>query len=138
MPFTPGHEPFGVVEALGPRAKGVEVGRKRVVYPGSAAARRAVSPAGPGQLLRLGTRFLGVIRAGAYSTHVIVPDAKYLLDATRHRRYLRRYARLLCAHNLQRGKQAAGGSAQRSVAVLGCGGLGMIGISILKAKGVNA
>jgi D-arabinose 1-dehydrogenase-like Zn-dependent alcohol dehydrogenase len=27
-----------------------------------------------------GSRFLGVNRPGAYSTHVLVPDAKYLLD----------------------------------------------------------
>ena len=32
-PFTMGHEPFGVVEALGPRAKGVKVGQKRLVFP---------------------------------------------------------------------------------------------------------
>jgi propanol-preferring alcohol dehydrogenase len=32
-PFTPGHEPFGVVEALGPKARGVKVGQKRLIYP---------------------------------------------------------------------------------------------------------
>ena len=32
-PFTMGHEPFGVVEALGPKAKGVRVGQKRIVFP---------------------------------------------------------------------------------------------------------
>jgi hypothetical protein len=32
-PFTLGHEPFGVVEAVGPKAKGVKVGQKRLVYP---------------------------------------------------------------------------------------------------------
>ena len=32
-PFTLGHEPFGVVEAFGPKAKGVKVGQKRIVYP---------------------------------------------------------------------------------------------------------
>ena len=33
-PFTLGHEPFGVVEAVGPSAKGVQVGERRLVYPG--------------------------------------------------------------------------------------------------------
>lgn len=32
LPFTMGHEPVGEVAALGPEAKGVSVGDKRVVY----------------------------------------------------------------------------------------------------------
>ncbi len=32
-PFTMGHEPFGVVEAAGPRAKGAKVDQKRLVFP---------------------------------------------------------------------------------------------------------
>ena len=32
-PFTVGHEPFGVVEAIGPDVTGVKVGDRRLVYP---------------------------------------------------------------------------------------------------------
>ena len=37
-PFTLGHEPFGIVEALGPRAKGSRSARRKSSFPGSAAA----------------------------------------------------------------------------------------------------
>ena len=36
-----------------------------------------------------GTRYLGVNRAGAYSTHVLVPDSKYLVDASGETRVCR-------------------------------------------------
>ena len=41
-----------------------------------------------------GTRYLGVNRPGAYSTHVLVPDSKYLVDASGETRVCRD-ARLL-------------------------------------------
>ena len=79
-PFTLGHEPFGVVEALGPKARGVKVGQKKLIYPWIGCGKCAVCKAGQDNYCVSGTRFLGVNRPGAYSTHVIVPDAKYLLD----------------------------------------------------------
>jgi len=45
-PFTLGHEPFGVVEALGPKAKGVKIGQKRIVYPWIGCGKCAVCKAG--------------------------------------------------------------------------------------------
>ena len=33
LPFTMGHEPVGEVVALGPEAKGVGIGDRRIVYP---------------------------------------------------------------------------------------------------------
>jgi D-arabinose 1-dehydrogenase-like Zn-dependent alcohol dehydrogenase len=43
-PFTLGHEPYGVVEALGPDATGVAVGSKRVVRGSAAASARCARP----------------------------------------------------------------------------------------------
>ena len=81
-PFTLGHEPFGIVEALGPSAKGVKVGPEAPdLSRGSAAASaRCARPARTTTACRA-RRILGVNRAGAYSTHVLVPDPKYLVDA---------------------------------------------------------
>ena len=45
-PFTLGHEPFGIVEALGPKAKGVKVGQKRLVHPWIGCGKCAVCKAG--------------------------------------------------------------------------------------------
>jgi alcohol dehydrogenase, propanol-preferring len=134
-PFTPGHEPFGVVEALGPRARGVKVGQKRLIYPWIGCGKCAVCKAGQDNYCVSGSRFLGVNRPGAYSTHVLVPDPKYLLDtagiddsfaATLACSAVTAYSAANKLPKLDKGD---------SVAVLGCGGLGLIGISILKARG---
>lgn len=136
-PFTPGHEPFGVVEALGPRAKGVKVGDRRLVYPWIGCGKCAVCRAGQENHCVSGSRFLGVNRAGAYSTHVLVPDAKYLIDtkgiddavaATLACSALTAYSALNKLPEL---------GPKDEVAVLGCGGLGLVGIALLRARGVR-
>lgn len=136
-PFTLGHEPFGVVEALGPKARGVKVGQKRIVYPWIGCGKCAVCKAGQDNYCVSGTRYLGVNRAGAYSTHVLVPDAKYLIDASGIEEG---FAATLACSGLTAFSAAAklpALAAQDRVAVLGCGGLGLIGISILRARGAK-
>jgi len=136
-PFTLGHEPFGVVEALGPRARGVKVGDRRLVYPWIGCGKCAVCKAGQDNYCVSGTRFLGVNRPGAYATHVLVPDAKYLIDS---RGIDDAFAATLACSALTAYSAAAklpAFAAKDEVAVLGCGGLGLIGISILRAQGAK-
>lgn len=136
-PFTLGHEPFGVVEALGPKAKGVKIGQKRIVYPWIGCGKCAVCKAGQDNYCVSGTRYLGVNRAGAYSTHVLVPDSKYLVDASG---VDEGFAATLACSGLTAYSAAAklpALAAQDRIAVLGCGGLGLIGISILRARGAK-
>ena len=78
LPFTMGHEIAGEVAALGPRAAGVAVGDKVVVYPWIGCGECAVCKKGD-ELLCLNPRTLGARRAGGYGTHVIVPHGRYLL-----------------------------------------------------------
>ena len=136
-PFTLGHEPFGVVEALGPRAKGVKVGQKRIVYPWIGCGRCAVCKAGQDNYCVSGARYLGVNVAGAYSTHVLVPDAKYLVDAAGVDESFA--ATLACsaltAYSAAAKLPALG--AKDRVAVIGCGGVGLSGVAVLRAKGVK-
>ncbi|HSA91235.1 MAG TPA: alcohol dehydrogenase [Burkholderiales bacterium] len=136
-PFTLGHEPFGVVEAVGPRAKGVKPGQKRIVYPWIGCGKCAVCKAGQDNYCVSGIRFLGVSRPGAYSTHLLVPDAKYLVDAAG---IDEAFAATLACSGLTAYSAASKlpeiGPRER-VAVLGCGGLGLIGVSVLRAKGVK-
>jgi len=136
-PFTLGHEPFGVVEALGPRARGVRVGQKKIVFPWIGCGKCAVCKAGQDNYCVSGTRFLGVNRPGAYSTHVLVPDPKYLLDtkgiddafaSTLACSAVTVYSAINKLPKL---------GAKDAVAVLGCGGLGLIAISVLRAQGVK-
>ena len=83
-PFTLGHEPFGVVEAFGPGAakamKGLKAGQRRLVYPWIGCGKCAVCKAGKDNYCVSGSQFLGVNRAGAYSTHVLIPHPRYLVD----------------------------------------------------------
>ncbi|MDF3010290.1 MAG: zinc-binding dehydrogenase family protein [Burkholderiales bacterium] len=135
-PFTLGHEPFGVVEALGPRARGVKVGQKRIVYPWIGCGKCATCKAGQDNYC-LKSRYLGVNVPGAYSTHVVVPDAKYLVDASG---IDDSFAATLACSALTAYSAAAKlpvlGPKDR-VAVIGCGGVGLSGVSVLKAKGVK-
>ncbi len=135
-PFTLGHEPFGVVEALGPRAKGVKVGQKRIVYPWIGCGKCATCKAGQDNYC-LQSRYLGVNVPGAYSTHVLIPDAKYLVDAAG---VDESFAATLACSALTAysatAKLPALGPKDR-VAVIGCGGVGLSGVAVLKAKGVK-
>ena len=136
-PFTLGHEPFGMVEALGPRARGVKVGDKRLVYPWIGCGKCAVCKSGQDNYCVSGTRFLGVNRPGAYATHVLVPDPKYLIDT---RGIDDAFAATLACSALTAYSAAAKLpelGAKDQVAVLGCGGLGLIGISILREQGAK-
>ena len=136
-PFTLGHEPFGIVEALGSRARGVKVGDKRLVYPWIGCGKCAVCKSGQDNYCVSGTRFLGVNRPGAYATHVLVPDPKYLIDT---RGIDDAFAATLACSALTAYSAAAKLpelGAKDQVAVLGCGGLGLIGISILREQGAK-
>jgi D-arabinose 1-dehydrogenase-like Zn-dependent alcohol dehydrogenase len=136
-PFTLGHEPLGVVQALGPKAKGVKVGQKRLVYPWIGCGKCAVCKAGQENYCVSGTRFLGVNRPGAYATHVLVPDPKYLVDVGG---IDDAFAATLACSAVTAYSAAAKlppMGAKDEVAVLGCGGLGLIGISLLREKGVK-
>ena len=140
-PFTLGHEPFGVVAALGPAAakaaRGVKVGDKRLVYPWIGCGKCAVCKAGQDNYCVSGSRYLGVNRPGAYATHVLVPDAKYLIDT---RGIDDAFAATLACSALTTYSAAAKLpqlGAKDELAVLGCGGLGLIGISVLRAQGAK-
>ena len=140
-PFTLGHEPFGVVEALGPSAKKIDkklrIGQKRLVFPWIGCGKCAVCEAGQDNYCVSGTRFLGVNRPGAYATHVLVPHPKYLVDTAGIDDSFA--ATLACSAITVYSainKLAAPGP-KDEIAVLGCGGLGLIAISVLRAKGVK-
>ena len=140
-PFTLGHEPFGVVEALGSSVPRIDAkirpGQKKLVFPWIGCGKCEVCRQGQDNYCVSGIRFLGVSRPGAYATHVLVPHPKYLLDASG---IDDAFAATLACSALTAysaiGKLPALGPKDR-VAVLGCGGLGLIGISILRARGAR-
>ena len=78
-PRTLGHEIAGTVVAVGPDARGVAVGDRRVVFPWIGCGTCALCDSGQEHLCNA-PRALGVHRDGGFATHVAVPDARYLLD----------------------------------------------------------
>jgi D-arabinose 1-dehydrogenase-like Zn-dependent alcohol dehydrogenase len=78
LPFSPGHEIVGTVEALGPNARGVEIGKSYVVYPWIGCGECKVCRAG-NELLCDTPRSLGIRRTGGYSDRVLVAHPRYLV-----------------------------------------------------------
>ncbi|MGH8680221.1 MAG: alcohol dehydrogenase [Burkholderiales bacterium] len=135
-PFTLGHEPFGVVEALGPDAKGVAAGAKRIVFPWIGCGECAACQSGRDNYCAA-MRSLGVTRPGGYASHVLVPHPKYLVDAEGLDDSFA--ATLGCSgittYSAIRKLPELG---ERDwVVVLGCGGLGLIALSTLRALGIE-
>jgi D-arabinose 1-dehydrogenase-like Zn-dependent alcohol dehydrogenase len=135
-PFTLGHEPFGVVEAVGPDAKWVAVGQKKLVYPWIGCGKCAMCAAEQDNYC-LAQRFLGVFRPGSYATHLLVPDPKYLIAADG---IDESFAATLACSGLtvySAIRKLAAPGPRDWVVVLGCGGLGLIALSTLRALGIE-
>jgi D-arabinose 1-dehydrogenase-like Zn-dependent alcohol dehydrogenase len=136
-PFTLGHEPLGIVEALGPKAKGVKIGQKRLVFPWMGCGKCAVCKAGKDNYCVSGPRIPGVTRPGGYATHLLVPDPKYLVDSSG---IDDAFAATLACSGLTAYSAATKLpelAASDRVAVIGCGGVGLAGVAVLKAMGVR-
>ncbi|MEX0583433.1 MAG: alcohol dehydrogenase, partial [Sneathiella sp.] len=78
LPFTLGHEVVGVVAAIGPDAKDVEVGDKRIVFPWIGCGKCSVCEAGD-ELLCMAPQTVGTRYNGGYADEVIAPHPKYLI-----------------------------------------------------------
>jgi propanol-preferring alcohol dehydrogenase len=78
LPLTLGHEIVGVVEALGPDARGVRIGDARVAFPWIGCRQCPICLYEREQWC-LSPKFLGARVPGGYSDHVIVPHPKYLV-----------------------------------------------------------
>jgi D-arabinose 1-dehydrogenase-like Zn-dependent alcohol dehydrogenase len=139
-PFTMGHEPFGVVEALGPAvskvSKGVKVGQRRIVFPWIGCGKCAMCKAERDNYCTA-MRTIGVVKPGAYSTHLLVPHPKYLVDA---KGIDESFAATLACSGVtaySAARKLTDLVAQDSVAVIGCGGVGLATIAVLRALGVR-
>ncbi|MCH8504886.1 MAG: alcohol dehydrogenase [Ectothiorhodospiraceae bacterium] len=133
-PVTLGHEIVGTVVRKGPDAGDVAIGAQRLVYPwigcGTCAACRRQE-----ENMCAAPRYLGVFAPGGYADHVLVPDARYLVDidgldpATA--------APLACSglttySAIHKVLPLADG---QWIAIVGCGGLGQIALRLLEAMG---
>jgi D-arabinose 1-dehydrogenase-like Zn-dependent alcohol dehydrogenase len=130
-PRTLGHEIAGTVVAVGPDARGVAIGDRRVVYPWIGCGRCTLCESGQEHLCNA-PRALGIHRDGGFATHVAVPDARYLLDygslpeaqaCTLACSGLTAYSAL---------KKAAPLGAKDPLLIIGAGGVGLSGIRLAR------
>ena len=136
-PFTVGHEPYGRVVELGPdvlKTSAIKAGAHYIVYPWQGCGECAVCKDGDDNYC-LTSRFLGVMRPGAYTTHLVVPDERYLVNADG---IDPAFACTLACSGLtvySAIKKLPVLHQRDWVVVLGCGGLGLLAVSMLKAMG---
>jgi D-arabinose 1-dehydrogenase-like Zn-dependent alcohol dehydrogenase len=80
LPFTFGHEIAGRVEAVGPDAQGVDERKRYAAFPWIGCGKCALCARGDEHICNA-PRALGITVDGGYATHVLVPHARYLIDA---------------------------------------------------------
>ena len=132
LPFTLGHEIAGIVEEVGPDAPKDLIGKKKAVFPwiGCGQCRECLDG---DENLCAKNRFMGVTIDGGFSTHTLVPDAKYLLDYDPLP--IDMAATLMCSGITAYGalKRLVDRPRQRNILLIGLGGVGMMGLSIAPA-----
>jgi D-arabinose 1-dehydrogenase-like Zn-dependent alcohol dehydrogenase len=131
LPHTLGHEIAGTVVALGPQATGVAVGDARVAYPWIGCGTCGVCASGHEELCPA-PRVLGLQRAGGFADHVLVPDARYLVDPGVVP--LAQACTYACAGITAYGalKKAAPLMAGDTLLVIGAGGVGLSGVRLAR------
>jgi len=134
FPHVMGHEIEGEVVALGPDAKGVKIGDRRAVFPWIGCGDCAACKRGQENLCAR-PRQIGCSAnvPGGYATHVIVPHPKYLLDYGSTPPALA--AAYMCSGLTAFGAMKKVGKLgpDDQVVVLGCGGVGMMGVQFAKS-----
>ncbi|WP_420133484.1 alcohol dehydrogenase [Rhodopseudomonas sp.] len=132
LPFTLGHEIAGVVAEVGPDAPKELIGTKKAVFPWIGCGKCRDCLAGDENLCAR-NRFLGVSIDGGFATHVLVPDAKYLLDYDPLPTNVA--ATLMCSGITAYGalKRLVDRPRQRNLLLIGLGGVGMMGLSLAQA-----
>jgi len=132
LPFTLGHEIAGVVEEVGPDVAQDLIGASKAVFPWIGCGQCRDCLTGDENLCAR-SRFLGVSLDGGFASHVLVPDAKYLLDYDPLP--INMAATLMCSGITAYGalKRLVGRSRQRNLLLIGLGGVGMMGLALAKA-----
>ena len=132
LPFTLGHEIAGVVDEVGPDVDTALIGKKKAVFPwiGCGQCRDCLNG---DENLCVRNRYLGVAIDGGFASHVLVPDAKYLLDYDPLP--VNVAATLMCSGVTAYGalKRHLGRPRERNMLLIGLGGVGMMGLSFAQA-----
>ena len=132
LPCTLGHEIAGIVDEVGAEVPSDLVGKKKAVFPWIGCGQCPDCLNGDENLCAK-QRFLGVSIDGGFATHVLVPDAKYLLDYDPLP--INMAATLMCSGVTAYGalKRLVDRPRQRNLLLIGLGGVGMMGLAFAQA-----
>jgi len=134
LPHTMGHEIEGEVVGFGPAVRDVHTGARYAVFPWIGCGDCAACTRGEENLCNR-ARQLGCSPgiAGGYATHVLIPHPKYLLDYGATDPALA--AAYMCSGLTAFAAMKKLGKLQPAdqIAVIGCGGVGMMGIQFARA-----
>jgi propanol-preferring alcohol dehydrogenase len=134
LPLTMGHEPLGVVAAVGGAVSETRIGEQVLVNPWIGCGACAQCKSGNDNLCEK-MRNLGVALPGGFATHLLVPDAHYLINvdgldpATTAPLACSGLTTYCAVKKLQPIDSADW------VAVIGCGGLGLMAQAVLRGIG---
>jgi alcohol dehydrogenase len=132
LPFTLGHEIAGIVEEVGTDVSKDLIGTRKAVFPWIGCGQCRDCQNGDENIC-VKQRFVGVSIDGGFASHVLVPDAKYLLDYDPLP--VSQAATLMCSGITAYGalKRLVDRPRQRNLLLIGLGGVGMMGLSFAQA-----
>ena len=135
LPLVMGHEIAGRVAAMGPEARGVAVGEAKVVFPWVGCGNCEACAREKDNMCPNPPRTIGIYRQGGYATHVLVPDAKYLVPVDGVEPAVA--ATYACSGITVHAAIRKLGELppDRPVVLVGAGGLGLNAIHMLRALG---
>lgn len=135
LPHTLGHEIEGEVIAVGPDVKDIKVGARYAAFPWIGCGKCPSCLREEENICVGGPRQLGCSNGcpGGYSTHVMVPHPKYLIDYGKTEPALA--AAYMCSGvtAFAAMKKVGELGPKDQVLVVGCGGVGMMGVQFAKA-----
>ncbi|MES2979751.1 MAG: alcohol dehydrogenase [Pseudomonadota bacterium] len=134
LPLIMGHETSGEVVRLGPDAQGVAPGSKHLICSWIGCGECAACRKGDEHLCAA-PRFLGVNQDGGYADHIMVPDARYLIDLKGLDPVAA--APLACSGltTYSALKKGAEFLKDEHIVIFGAGGLGLMALNLLKLMG---
>ena len=134
LPITLGHEPYGKVVAQGPQAGTVALGQNVLVYPWTGCGQCPRCREGVDNLCSAPS-YLGIQKPGAFAQYMLVPNARYLLDASGIEPA---FAPILACSGLttySAARKLMPCAPTDWIVIMGAGGLGLMAVAMLKALG---
>jgi propanol-preferring alcohol dehydrogenase len=136
LPMTMGHETAGTAVSMGPEAKGITLGKNYLVYPWIGCGKCPACVEDHLDNHCAAPQYLGVHRDGGYADHILVPDAKYLLDiGDLDPAEIAPYACSGITTYSALNKVGAKTFQKHPVVIMGAGGLGLMCLALVKAQG---